>query len=361
MLRSIGRAAFVLTLLAALPARGQTYTIEKLGWVGSPLNYAEGINDSEVAVGGCDPSSTLRDFALTAAVFQNGQTSSAGVLIGFEGTYAYAINENGRSVGWADMLIGIYPGGGELIHAALFAHGTAQDLGALPPGNLNNSTAYAINDNDVAVGYSVTGTGATHAASFAFFQNRTVTDLGVLAGDSSSTAYGINHAGVIVGGSFDSNENEHAVQFAPNGVTFLGTLPGDTISEAHGINNQGQAVGYSTSLHGQSRAVLFAGGQVIDLGIHPGGTHSAAAAINDFGVVIGTGDIGDGGFDRGLVFQNGQITVLPLLPGGSSSSPRGLNDRGDIVGVADDGNGVVWAVKWTLAHQATGSVAGRTP
>jgi len=342
--------AFALLAVSGRAARGQafsSYAVQKIGLVGSPLNYGEGINDSGIAVGGCDPSGLLRPYALRAAVFQNGQTSGAGVLYGFEGSYDYAINELGRSVGWAVALLGIQPGP-QLTHAVLFAHGTAQDLGALPgPGN--TSMAYAINNLDVAVGYSQTTT-SSHAVQFAFFAGRAITDLGTLPGDSSSVAYGINDTGMIVGSSFDANVNEHAAQFAPGPVTALGTLPGDTISEARGINNQGQAVGFSTAFRGPSHAVMFAGGEVIDLGVYPGGTHSSAHAINNLGQVIGTGDTGDGGFDHALLWQNGGVTDLGKLPGGGGSSANGINDRGDIVGTADDGDGTVWAVKWTLAH-----------
>lgn len=342
--------AFALAATGGRAAHGQTfsaYVVQKIGLVGSPLNYAEAINDGGVAVGGCDTDGLLRPYALHAAVFQNGQTSGAGVLYGFQGSYDYAINELGRSVGWAIALLGIQPGP-QLTHAVLFAHGTAQDLGALP-GAGNTSVAYGINNLDVAVGYSQTTT-SSHAVRFAFFAGRTITDLGTLAGDSTSVAYGINDTGVIVGSSFDVNVNEHAVQFAPGTVTALGTLPGDTISEARGINNQGQAVGFSTAFRGPSHAVIFEGGRVIDLGVYPGGTHSIGHAINNQGQVIGTGDTGGGGFDHALLWQNGGVVDLGILPGGSGSSANGINDRGDIVGTADDGDGMVWAVKWTLAH-----------
>jgi probable HAF family extracellular repeat protein len=328
-------------------ARGQTpsYMIQKIGLAGSSLNYAEGINDS----GGA-----LSTIFLRAAVFQNGQTSGAGILVGYTGSYDYAINDRGRSVGWAIKLLGIYPGP-TLTHAVLFAHGTAQDLGALP-GSGNASTAYAINNLDVAAGFSQVGSvnGASHATLFSFFAGRTVTDLGTLPGDGSSVAYGINDLGVVVGSSIGADDIERAVQFTPGPVKLLGTLPGGAYSEARGINNQGQAVGFSSALRGPDHAVMFAGGQVFDLGIYPGGTRSIAVAINNFGQAVGSGDVADG-TAHALLFQNGQVVDLGRLPGGQGSSAHGINDRGDIVGVVDDPT-AVWAVKWTLAHQAAGPV-----
>ena len=364
MQRSISVIMSLVALaLGGRSAQGQVvqpYAIQKIGLVGSELNYAEGINNSGVAVGGVDPGGAFRDIFLRAAIYANGGVSGAGVLVGYTGSYAYAINDAGRSVGWAIKLLGVYPGP-TLTHAVLFAHGTAQDLGALP-GSGNASTAYAINYGGVAAGFSQVGSvdGPTHAALFTFAK-RSVTDLGTLPGDSASVAYGINDYGQVVGSSFDSANSERAVMFAPGPVTLLGTLPGDSYSEARGINDQGQAVGFSASLRGPTHAVMFAGGQVVDLGVYPGGTHSTAVAINNFGQAIGSGDTGDGGFDHALLFQNGQVVDLGKLPGGQGSSARGINDRGDIVGAADDGDGTVWAVKWTLAHQfvAPGKGLGR--
>ncbi len=343
----------ILTLLTGgRPAEAQVpspYVMQKISLPGSQLNYGEGINNSGVAVGGADPSGLLRDFALNAAIFSNGQVSGAGVLVGYQGSYDYAINDNGDSAGWALKLLGIYPGGGELYHAVLFAHGTAQDLGALP-GNGNNSLAYAINHWRVAAGSSQGGalSGSTHAVLFTF-ANHTVTDLGTVPGDGSSVAYGINDYGLVVGSSIDGNGVERAAQFAPGPVKLLGALPGDNYSEARGVNDQGQAVGYSASLRGPMHAVMFTGGQVVDLGVAPGGTDSFAHAINNFGQAVGYGNMADG-TTHALLFQNGQVVDLGKFPAGSGSSANGVNDRGDIVGTADDGMGTVWAVKWTLAH-----------
>ena len=357
MLRSIRSAALVATVLAALGGTAEAqipspYAVRVISLPGAALSYAQGINNNGVAVGAVDSGGALREEFLRAAIYANGGVSGAGVLVGYIGTYDYAINDAGQSVGWAIADLGLFPGP-TLTHAVLFVHDSAQDLGALVRGG--NSTAYAINVWGVAAGSSDTAApnGPGHAALFTF-ANHTVNDLGLPPGDQASVAYAINGYGQVVGSSIDTGGVEHAVRFVPGPPTRLGALPGDTYSQARGLNDLGQAVGYSASLRTPSHAVMFAGGQVIDLGLYPGGTHSAAVAINNLGQAVGTGDTGDGGFDHALLFQNGQVVDLGKLPGGQGSAANGINDRGDIVGSADNADGLECAVEWTLAHQAIG-------
>ena len=361
MQRLIRYAALVTTLLAALgggAAQGQAlspYVMQKISQPGSAINYAQGINNSGVAVGAADPGGSFSTIFFRAAVFSPAApVSGPGELVGFLASYDYAINDAGQSVGWALKLLGVYPGP-TLTHAALFVHGTGQDLGALIRGG--NSTAYAINALGIAVGSadSAAPNNPTHATLFTF-ANHTVTDLGLPPGDQTSVAYGINGYGQVVGSSIGTDGIERAVQFLPGPPHRLGALPGDSYSQARGINDQGQAAGYSGSLTGQTHAVVFAAGQVIDLGVYPGGTYSVALAINNFGQVVGAGDIGDGSFSHALLFQNGQVIDLGKLPGGDGSQATAINDHGDMVGTADDGGGTLWAVKWTLAHHFVGPV-----
>jgi probable HAF family extracellular repeat protein len=344
-------AAPVLALLGGTPAAGQArspYVLQTLSDPNSSLNYAAGINASGIVVGAIDPGGALTTIALEAAVFTNGQVGSPGQLDGFTGSYDYAINDAGLSVGWSLELLGVYPGP-TLTHATAFANGTAQDLGALPGGG--NSTAYAVNQAGLAAGYSTLGSldTRTHAVLFSTVKP-SVTDLGTLPGDVQSIAYGINDYGQVVGSSFDANLTEKAVLYANGTATPLGFLPGDVYSSARAINEEGQAVGYSGTAAGPTHAVLFQNGQVIDLGVYPGGTHSTASAINNFGQVVGSGDVPGGTFDHALLFQNGQVLDLGVLPDGPGSSATGINDRGDIVGTAVDEGYIVCAVKWTLAH-----------
>ena len=75
MQRLIRYAALVTTLLAALgggAAQGQAlspYVMQKISQPGSAINYAQGINNSGVAVGAADPGGSFSTIFFRAAVF----------------------------------------------------------------------------------------------------------------------------------------------------------------------------------------------------------------------------------------------------------------------------------------------------
>jgi probable HAF family extracellular repeat protein len=158
-----------------------------------------------------------------------------------------------------------------------------------------------------------------------------VTDLGALAGGSSSRAAGINAAGVVVGTSFGSGGDR---AFLYDGAMHdLGVLPGGDYSDACGINGGGQVVGYSGSaLQNTRHAFLYSGGSMTDLGAD-GSTFSQAASINDSGaIVVVVGELYGPGGAMASQYGGGTWTPLGVMPGYTMSSATDVNNSGQIVG-----------------------------
>ena len=162
----------------------------------------------------------------------------------------------------------------------------------------------------------------------------TVTDLGVLPGDSSSNALGINASGEVVGSCYNLNTGYlHAFLYSNGTMTDLRTL-GGTSSEASGINASGEVVGWSstTSSH-LGHAFLYTNGTMTDLGTLSGGSWSSADAINSQGQVVGDAYTSSGA-EHAFLYSNGTMTDLGTLPGYSYSWATGINSSGQVVGWA---------------------------
>jgi probable HAF family extracellular repeat protein len=141
------------------------------------------------------------------------------------------------------------------------------------------SAATDINDRGVAVGHTETlpdscCSGWAHAV---VWHDGQITDLGTLsrARGSRSSANAINEAGVVVGWSWDPREDPVAAQWEDGAGRQL-WAPG----EATDINDGGTVVGTS-----DGKAVVWRRGKLREL---PGlGGESAATAVNNKGVVAG--------------------------------------------------------------------------
>jgi probable HAF family extracellular repeat protein len=118
----------------------------------------------------------------------------------------------------------------------------------------NFSVANGINDSGQVVGESWTSTLQSHAF---FYDNGTMTDLGILPGGVRSEAYGINDAGQIVGNSFNIAWSDFATRafLFENGTMYnlndlIDPNSGWLITDARAINNHGQiaASGYNPAV-----------------------------------------------------------------------------------------------------------------
>jgi probable HAF family extracellular repeat protein len=340
--------AFSVAANAGLPVWGQTYTATALPGLGGTETVVTGISAAGVVVGySCDPT-----FVTHAVSWSDGAVSDLGTLVGTM-SRAYAVNTGGQIVGFSDttaeaatsatvwsgatatalgtlggnlgyaygendggVVVGVSTltatvGAEQYAHAALWSGGTATDLGTLGGvmGTARGSSATAVNDSAVIVGFSDT---ASSPGQQATLWNGTVAmNLGTLGGDSSA-AFAINRAGLIVGYSDVSGDGAlHAALWKGTAMTDLGTL-GGRMSAAFGINTAGQIVGTSLTSTGSQRAVLWNGGQILDLnsltnsGLPARVVLTVAVGINDSGQIAAYGlDTSSGATDAFLLMPTG--------------------------------------------------------
>lgn len=195
---------------------------------------AHGINNAGIVVGQANNQATAWT-GTTATTLSNGPYASR----------ANAISDSGLIVGQSFR------------HATLWNGGTQTDLGALSSAS-DLSTALAINSGGVVVGESVfAGEGylaQTHAVAW---HGTSITDLGTLGGLNSS-ASAINDAGLVVGYAQTADGFTHATLWDGAAVIDLNgfiTVPGVfgqaqyLESRATGINELGQIVGTATATY----------------------------------------------------------------------------------------------------------------
>ena len=157
----------------------------------------------------------------------------------------------------------------------------------------------------------------------------TVTDLGVLPGDTSSWANAINSRGEVVGNSFLHGGRWRAFLWRGGRMTFLGTL-GGLESRAVAISDSGDIAGDSLTLRSQQHAFLFHNGRMEDVSPHDASV-SFSYAVDSSGQVCGENYPTKGGH-RALFHRNSKASTPPLPSAFTASEPRGMNDRGQIVG-----------------------------
>jgi probable HAF family extracellular repeat protein len=177
-------------------------------------------------------------------------------------------------------------------------------------------------------------------------QTYTITDLGVLKGDSESSGFWINNLGDVVGCSdIQTTYGYPCTGLVPGqrafywsrakGMKLLGTLSGGTVSGAVGINDSGAVVGYS-NLKGHLPTDFFAvewspSGKISNLGTLSGGSSSAAFQINSAGEISGDSFLSNGVVNATRWTDN-KIKNLGKLPKAIFTAGLAINDSGHIVG-----------------------------
>jgi hypothetical protein len=381
--------------------------------------YAFAINNAGMAVGhaskyavGSTTSSGLSavrwDSSGTSATeLGNLGTSSSGYMQ----AEAFAINDAGTAVGYS-QIYGGNSGGSRAVRWN--ASGTvATELGNLGTDmGYTNAQAYAINNPGTAVGwanqYGFLGAVSRCAVRWSA-SGTTATKLGDLGADSSGAtlaeACAINDAGTAIGysekyiGGID--KGPRAVRWSASGTasTELGTLGtngGSASAYAYAINDSGDAVGYSKKYDGSGgdkgqRAVRWDAGSIAatelaDIGTDSNGVSSAQAyAVNSTGAAVGTADKYVGGAKVGShaviwlpdasAIDLNDLGVVPLPVGGDwiLTSANALSADGWVAGVGSfdpDGTGPLgsylrgWVAQvglggmWT---KAAGGTWGRGP
>jgi len=227
---------------------------------------------------------------------------------------AYAINNRGEVVGWADSAV--Y----EAIHPFLWTESTGMtDLGTLG-GSWGWATA--INDAGQIAGSSIP-TGGTDLQAF-IYENGAMSSLGTL-GHPASHARSINSQGQVVGISYIHGGVSQAFLWQ-NGVMVGLPSSGGFSTDAWGINDLGHIVG-RRSLQDENRACIWLDGVVYDLP-DLGETNSLASDINENGQIAGI----VGWPCQNALWDEGEVTSLPNLPGyvGSLNAPS-INSEGVVV------------------------------
>jgi len=175
---------------------------------------------------------------------------------GYTASRAMGINNLGEVVG---SFFNIDTATGDALGRQAFVWDSANGAWLLPSLS-GESSAWAINDNGFATGYSYNKTTAQRAVMWDT-QNLTVQDLGALTNETTgqtgeaSTTYGINNHEEVVGSADIPNDAGTFTPFhafiydATNGIWDLGTLNTTMPEWEHGysiaydVNNNGQVVG----------------------------------------------------------------------------------------------------------------------
>jgi probable HAF family extracellular repeat protein len=221
-------------------------TPANIGNLGGTFAAGYGVNDSGQVAG---VSRGATGFFLFATLWDGtpvnlNQTDSSG-------SFAWDINNGGQSVGSSTV-------NGDLLATVWEADGSATILPYFSNGNF--AQAQGINDKGQVVGYSgIDPSNSLRRATL--WENGTVTNLGVLAGDETSTALRINDRAQVVGWSRGGDSIVSAFLWEEGNMFDLNSLTknnqGWQLEFAWGVNNRGQIVGYGRNPDNQVRAFLL--------------------------------------------------------------------------------------------------------
>lgn len=228
-------------------------TATELGTLGNSYSVAADINNAGQVVGIENKANDI----YAHATLWNG---TAATELGASVSSAYAINNAGQVVGSRSI-------GRSYFGATLWDGTTVYDLDNLGG---TDSLALDINNASEIVGHSETANGRQHATRW---NGTTATDLGTLSGTSDSTAYAINDTGLVVGYSFNPEDGYwDGYTYIPNnslratlwnGTTAIdlntyldATLKnaGWYLAVANDINTAGTVVGLAININGQRSA-----------------------------------------------------------------------------------------------------------
>lgn len=251
---------------------------------------------------------------------------------GYSNSFAYAVNDSGTAVGWANTTQNPVDSF-SVMHAIMLMDRDSKDLGTLGG---KWSRAYAINNSNAVVGVSELANKESRA--FLYFDGK-MSELAPLPGGDSSIAFGLNDSGVIVGGSSVPHEASirmviHAVLWRDGSPVDLGALRNNGSSLAYAVNSHDEVVGKAESAEGAT-AFLYSAGQMRDLHIEGG----RAFGINDHRQIVGSKQMGEERHPHflGFLWENGTFYDLnDCLPQGSGFSIQGafrINNAGQIAAI----------------------------
>ncbi|MFO7524436.1 MAG: T9SS type A sorting domain-containing protein [Ignavibacteriaceae bacterium] len=297
----------------------QNGTMTELSTLGGNYSAAQSINNTGKITGTSNNSDNYNQ----AVVWDNGNISTLGTLGGVW-SQGYGNNDPGSSVGYSPL-------SSDTLYAFIWQNGNITSLGALDDDMY--SIAFAVNNNNQAVGYSQGNSGIRAFIS----QNNGLIDLGSLGG-GEAIAYDINNAGQIVGTSatskiFDGIELPaefieagflgNAFIWENGSMNNLGTLGGNG-SRALGINDSGVVVGGTLNASEQFRAFIWENDEMLDLNdlidTDLEVELSIAIEINNEGAIITQGTLNGITKPFLLIPKRYPVLIVPGIAGTYSSS-----------------------------------------
>jgi probable HAF family extracellular repeat protein len=323
-------ASLSLACSLVLGARAQTYTLTDLGSSAYYYSEAHGLNGYGHVVGEYEPTNSIN---VRGFYFDGATLIDVGSLPGPPYAVAYGNNDTNEVVGESEAA--------HNTHAFLYSNGTMTDLGVLG-GHINEggySSAHAINRLQQIVGESSVSFAQAGTIHAVLYDHGAATDLGALGGDYSA-AFAVNNSGVVVGESDEVEPgvtNVHAFIYSGGTMRDLGTL-GGSYSSAKAINDSSLVVGEAeTVILGITylRAFLYNGSSMTDVGTL-GGSTSSASAINSSGQIVGYAYDANELPNAFLYDGSHMINLSALIPASSSftnlASADAINDAGQIAG-----------------------------
>lgn len=191
----------------------------------------------------------------------------------------------------------------------------------------------------------------------------TVTDLGVLPGDTVSGASGINNHGDIVGVSSKDDATTriflvHQSRMTSLGsVLFLGSGSGPDINDNGKINLKQRLSSYTVlSAYEKHHAILYSGSRKVDFAMPLGWKSATVRGINTSGqliVMCYRHAAGNRPSRAAFVYDSHthKFSLLPLPPGFQGAGfAMGINDHGQIVGSLWQAGILTQAVLWNTGQ-----------
>lgn len=300
---------------------------------GGTYSLATDLNNNGVVVG----VSEVRGGLMRAFLWSSGTMKALPILKNFENSRANGINSLGTVVGnvsaVAEERAVLWPG-----------DGTVYDIGHLDlPGW---TTATAVNDKNVVVGYSLRDLGTPitpKMTTHAFRWTPTGGMVGLSLALDHSFAYDINNSGFAVGSAGMAGQM-HAYLWRPTGsATDLGTL-GGAWAEAYAISDAGVVVGISETALAEIHGFRWTSGTgMVDLGLVNDNWH--ATDVNLAGRIVGNRNVGPGGAQAFERVPSGFYFLDGLAP----NQPRrayAVNHCGWIAGQAATASSEMHAALW---------------
>lgn len=257
-----------------------------------------------------------------------------GILPGYGGGYATAINNNNRVVGFSQS-----------VDSSTKATQWIEGFGLSSITGYQNTRAYDINDNNMVAGYMEDEQGFERGFSWingGWFHNNSIDQT------SGALTRGINNLNQSVGFSgWGANSRATGWLLGSPGFALPNQNPPGQ-SYAFDINDSGESVG-RTRLNGIDHATIFHNNNTIfDLHsfVPQGAKFSQATCINNAGWIVG--DYLDENFrSRGFYF-NFEIGMQFLETPGFNLNLNSISDTGIIVGSSSESRAMVWTTETGL-------------